>query len=661
MNRWSLKGTRIKFRAVPSLFAGARRKQLAELQAHFDQLQGAELDLKQASGDLETQFLTTSSELEVLAGYGSQFVEQVQKLVGLATGKGCDDTVFSNAIGLIERATQFLTLCQGKTDDMLKMLRSYKAQVEHLMGVEAELQRTMLPLQFVQVLFRVESTRLNPEVQQMFESLTREIEVLHSQVREIFGTKLKQLDQTHRTIGQVIGQLDRQSLTLRQVITTQKVDIESTLATLKQEMSLNHERDSKLGHLSKALAGEVNQVVMGLQIQDIISQKVQHVLEALPPVEAHFAEFTAAASPAAGGKAMQFLQQSCRLEARQLEAVQTELAKAETSIQGGIQKVIVHLKEIDSQSLSLQEFNLLTTSFNGMVQVLVEMIEEVRSLVAATVASAAEVYAMLRPLGSLASDLTTIVHDIAARIHLIGLNAQVQAVCASQEERGTALEVLSARTSEISSETNRITEHAATELDALAAGLAESVRVFEKIYSDGLAQKGFLDRQGCAEEAALHSFRDSALETLSALGTSLDAIQAQAKSALATVQFDHFHSVTLPALRKPLEAIADAAELWLQANPIEQAEGSLIEGFQRHYTMASEREVFASVASGRGAANPGTDVIVPVAQLEVELFANLPSEPQSEPLPEGRPEDVGVPEKVKIPDGCEMGANVDLF
>jgi hypothetical protein len=649
----------VKFTGFRRLVRCGRRRFPSGLPALFVQLRIAESNLKQASGELEAQFLATSSELESLAGLGGQFVKQVHKLVSLTAGKERDSSVFSDAIQLIEHTTRFLVGYQAKTDKMLELLRNYNAQVEQLLDVEAELQRVMLPLQSVQVLFRVESARLDAGIQQMFGSLTQEIGGLHNQVREIFGTKFKQLEQTHQTIGLVIGQLARQSQSLQQVMSTQKAQIESSLATLRKEMIANAERDSRLGQLSKDLAHEVEQIVMGLQFQDIINQKIEHVTAALPPIETKFAELIAAAGQVASHEPLQFLQLSCRLEAGQLQAAQTELAKAEVAIQKGIQRVLAQLTEIDSHSLSLDEFKLLTTSFDSMVQVLIEMIGEVRKLVAAMVTSATEAYEMLQPLGSLASDLTAVVHDISMRIHLIGLNAQVQAAGAAQDDRGAALEVLSARTSEISTETNRISQQAAFQLDTLFAGLADSVKVFGQLRTAGLTQQSLLDQRGCVEEKQLRGVRDDALQTLSTIGSSLDNIRTQAERALATVKCDHFHQVTLPELRTPLVMIADTTERWLQSQRCEVAQGDLIEGFQRNYTMASERSVFTDVTSGN---RPPLVSLEQVANPEIELFDDLAADTNGEPLvpEEQKKKTAPAPEAAPMASG-ELGANAELF
>jgi len=638
---------------------GSRRS--AGFLALFTQLREAELNLKQDSGRLETQFLATSSELERLAQFGDRFVRHVEKLVGLATGKECDGSVFSNAIRLIEQATQFLVGCQEQTVQMLELLRNYNTQIEQLLGVEAELQRTMSPLKFMQTLFKSEAAPLGSAVQQMFSALTQEMEGLHGQVRDIFGTKFKQLEQTHRTIGQVIGQLDEQARSLRKLTSTHKVQIESTLEILRKEMISNQERDTRLSQLSKKLAHEVEQIVMGLQFQDIISQKLQHVTAALPQIESKFAEFQAAPNTSAATESLQFLHQSCRLEAGQIEAAEHELARAELAIQGGVEKVLSHLTEMDSECLSLAEFKLLTTSFDGMVHVLIETIEEVRKLVAETVASATEAYEMLRPLGSFASDLTAVVRDMSSRIHLIGLNAQVQAAQAALDRRGAGLEVLSARTSEISEETNRISKQAAGQLDQLAAGLAESVKAFGQLRINGLTQQTILNQQGAAEELQLHAIRDSALETLREIGDSLDEIQKQAARTLATVQFSEFHQVTLPALREPLVAIAAAVDQWLQAHGSGVAHGSLIDGFKRDYTMASEREVFAGVMSANHGSSPPLPAADPARNPEMEMFAGLPAAPAGVATPaEPKPEPAAGPGPAN-PGDRDLGDNVELF
>jgi len=661
VNCWPLNKKGKTFFNLLRLAGRGETQFLSEFTALFSQLRSAEIDLQDASVTLETQFLATSSELETLTQFGDRFVQQVEKLIILATGRDCHGSVFSKAIHLIERSTQFLVECQEETTRMLGLLRNCSVQIDNLLKIESDLERTMLPLKFVQTLFKMESAPLGEGVQQTFTALTQEIEGLHGQLREIFGTQFKQLEETRRVIEKVIVQLERQAQSLRQVITTHKAQIDSSLEMLKQEIISNQDRDARLGTLSKALAREVEQVVMGLQFQDIVHQKTEHVRAALPEIETKFTEFEA--SPKTAGRdSLQFLRQSSLLEAEQLQAAQAELARAERVIQEGVRKVLGHLSEMDSHCLSLDEFKLLTTSFDGMVQVLVEMIEEVRSLVAETVASASEAYEMLRPLGSLASDLTARLRAVSSQTHLIGLNAQVQAAAGALDRRGAGLEVLSAWTTRISDETNLASRDAAEELEQLAAVLADNVRALGQLKANGVAHQTSLGQEGQSEERQLHAFRDTALETLRAIGDSLDGIQAQAQRTLDTVEFTTFHQETIPALRAPLIAIAAAAERWLQKHGVGLAQASLIDGSARNYTMASERVVFEGVVAAQRLANPTPTEVKQIPGENIEMFADSSAVAGVEvPQPAEPDRNATLVTANTSPAANEFGANVELF
>jgi hypothetical protein len=322
------------------------------------------------------------------------------------------------------------------------------------------------------------------------------------------------------------------------------------------------------------------------------------------------------------------------------------------------------VEELDTQCISLQDFKLLTTSFDGMVQVLVETIEEVRNLVSATVASAAEAYELLRPLGGLASDLTGVVRSISARMHLVGLNVQVQAAWAVDQRNGSGLEVLSARTTEISREANCISEAAATQLDELAAGLADTVGAFGQLKTAGLAQQAALNVQGRQEEENLHSFRDTALQTLLGIGNSIENVRTQTSRTLKTIKFQSFYQISLPALRMPLETMADTAQAWLQAQGWGAAQANLIQDFKKTYTMASEREVFEQIAARHGGKiEPEVIAVNPCPAPEfsstVDLFLADDSTPSSPG--ETKPEDASLVAVGLADNPVELGANIELF
>ncbi|HTH46599.1 MAG TPA: hypothetical protein VMB21_03730 [Candidatus Limnocylindria bacterium] len=645
----------LKLRRLPFWRVGASRPDSAEFGRLFEQVGAAAGALKKSEAGLEAQFLTIGTELERMAGCGHEFVTQVEKLVGLATGKDCDSSVFDNPVGLIGRSTEFLEECQRRTDALVTLLRVYRNQIRELLGTEAALGRTMLPLRFVQVLFKVECAPLSADIQQLFSSLTDEIENLQGQMRDIFGTNFQKLEQTRESLEQVIGQLERQESSLRAALAMHKSRIGETLAGLRRELDSNQQREVQLNHLSRAVAREVEQVVISLQFQDIVHQKLQHVTAELPRMQARLSEFVGAPQKDALSEPMQYLSQSCRLQGGQIEAAREELLRAEAGIKGGIGNVLGHLRELDSRCLSLEEFQLLTTSGDGMVQVLVETLEEVRKLMGESVACAATAHEMLRPLGGLASNLTVIARELAARIHLFGLNAQVQAAQVANGAQGAGLAILSQRTSEICGETNRISEQAAEQLDAMAAGLAKCVREFGTLRSEAAAQESALGQESLAQERVLHAFRDHGLETLRAIGGSLDGIREHAHQTLESVQFADFCQAVLPGLQKPLRSIADSANRWLEVRGCTVKDAHLIEGLKKDYTMASEREVFERLTSSGGLL-PDSPNPPPRSAEEFELFDVLPTSMDG---PEASRRDTREAVTPVMPG--ESAANVELF
>ncbi|HEX7653383.1 MAG TPA: hypothetical protein VF607_07750, partial [Verrucomicrobiae bacterium] len=182
------------------------------------------------------------------------------------------------------------------------------------------------------------------------------------------------------------------------------------------------------------------------------------------------------------------------------------------------------------------------------------------------------------------------------RIHLIGLNAQVQA---SQVENGMGLEVLSARTSEISRDTNRISENMANQLDQLVAGLAESLRELEILHNSASEQKQALDTQGAKCENELHGLRDDALTALGVVSELLDGIRQQGQAVLSTATYVSTADHALADLQAKLEAVTAKSTSVLGKDKI--FDDKLISEIRNDYTMASERAVFDASMGGAAA------------------------------------------------------------
>jgi len=566
-------------------------------------LKAAAAELQPVSAGLEKRFLSTGAGVEKLAAHGADFVSLSEKLLNSATGRLGGSAMFLDAVQVVERPLEFLNGSHAETRELLQRLKQTNERIDEFINIQAELQSTIAPLQYIQTLFTIESAPLGEEVQARFGALTKEIKKLHEQVCELFTTKFLELRAIQRTINEVIRELQAQTDQLWAGIVAEKAQIEKSLHKLQAELLENQKREPRISRVGKEINQDIQQIVVGLQYQDIISQKLQHTASALAQVE----EILAAPDGVA------FLGQLCRLEAGQIKAVSEDLAGAEKSIKSGVENILGRLIMADSQCLTLAEFQQLTTSADGMVQVLFDVFDTVRKQIASTAANTGAAFEKLRPIGGLASDLTVVVRDLSQRIHLIGINAQVQA---AQVRQGVALEVLSARTSEISRATTRLSESVAQHLDQLVLGLTQGVKELEASQQAAWVQQQNLADEGALAERNLHALRDEALGTLLNLNTLLENIRNESDSISLNLDFVESAKAPLAELQSEMENII--ALVGRTTDATEFNAGAFVQKFQNGYTMNSERDVLASVVQGHdgAVAAPATTAV----ESTVELF-----------------------------------------
>jgi hypothetical protein len=89
----------------------------------------------------------------------------------------------------------------------------------------------------------------------------------------------------------------------------------------------------------------------------------------------------------------------------------------------------------------------------------------------------------------------------------------------------------------------------------------------------------------------------------------------------------------------------------------------LVEGFKRHYTMSSERAVFASVVPASFSSCPPAPGVDSSAGSDIQSSTGLPAGVESEPSLGGNPTaDATLPADTAASAGNSgLGANVELF
>ncbi|MDX2186335.1 MAG: hypothetical protein SFV32_05345 [Opitutaceae bacterium] len=548
--------------------------------------------------DIEEQFVKIGNSLEQTATTSRTLIRESEEMVAFVIGANGGEQHLNETLKVLESPMGFIDDCLAKSSRLVTRLRHHEAQLNAVRGLEASLNNTIAPLRFIQTLFKVESACLPDSVQSIFVGLTKDIEQLHQKVAEIFSEHFLSLARSHNVILGLIERLEGHVSKHAAAVNDKKRLIQSSIDTLQHDMADNSQRDVRLATASRAISEQASRIVSSIQFQDITRQKLEHIGAAIISLRERILSLSADGvdyeSPEAQGN-LYYIKESCSLQATHLLTVLEDLTSAETDVRDAMQSLRDRTQELDSECVSLKHFKSVSAAEDGMVQILLDIVASVRVLVSETLQMQEEIYETIRPLGGLASNLTSTMRSISSNIKLIALNAQIQAAHTGE---GTGLEVLAEATCRISDETYQFNENTAADLDAFIWGLENIITECKAVCDAGRGQVTLLDSDGKAAESILHAYRDATIGAMLQVGQTTEAIAVHCDEGIAECCFKRIATKHVEALFASLHELFESCDALLLGPPSEE-QLRQTEHLKPNYTMASERAVHSAMDEGR--------------------------------------------------------------
>ncbi len=573
--------------------------------------------------DLEGVFLDLGQDLEQLSTLSDQIVSTGETLLRLAAGQADGDDFLRRAIDVLQRPVSVLDESLNRSSEVVIHLRRHQEMIGEVRRLESLLDRIVAPLRFIQTAFRIESAALDPEVRTIFVALTRDIEQLHGQVMGLFAEQFQSLRRAHEEIGALAVKLAPQIDRHRKLAQEKKVAIERALEELRLALEENQSRDIRLVDAAQGLRHAVGEVVGALQCQDIIAQKLSHVDEAVVEMGQRLDQLPSrrtGGGEVAWAEVCAFLNGAGQVQVGQIRSVQAELDQSEATIQGALEELVTRSNSVDQECLSLQNFRTISIEGDGVVQVVLNSIEDLAHVIDLTHAMQTEVYETLRPLGNMASNLTGVIRGLSQNIRLIALNAQIQA---AHVGAGTGLEVLSQRTRQIADEAADANNRSAAALERLIAGFDGLVAECRELQDTVGEQKRWITEEGGSVRRSLHDYRDRTLATFINLGSIVEATRGRTRGAQQKLAFEAAACARLDELVAAVESFVDLTTEEMAGAAVPVAAAAEL---NRKYTMASEREIHASILQRQPAAAESA----PAPEGDIELFPGDPPPPVAE-------------------------------
>jgi len=605
---------------------GLLRSNKSELPLHLAQVHKSATAVDEIVHEIETRFLEISTTVESTTTIGRELVAMGESLTSLALGQGggeiCIDETAKhiwNSIAYVERSIE-------ESDQLIGRLVASSEQLNQLLLAEKALGRTLAPLTFVQSLFRVESSRLEPEFQTMFNALVLDIERVRLNVESEFREKFQLISEIQFILKRAIEQLATRATEAKARILELRSDLTRSLEAMQESHNRTRARDTKLSAVSRAVAAETGRVVMSLQFYDAFTQKLQHTQRILGEMQGR--GNTIPKDREANCQTLRFLQQSGLVCCAQIDEMTSGLHAAGVTVNSGIQGIVAQMTALDNDCITLSDVDSVSTGVDGAVQILLDSLKDVQRLVGDAAHFATESHTTIAPIGGKTTNFTRFIDNLSFEIQLIGLNAEVQS---THIGKGTGLEILSAQTSAISRETTELSVKLAAHLDGLTAGLSEIVISFQEIRDRSTTFNQSLAANTVTAEASLHAYRDSSLKVLFKIGELLPELKKQTQTALAQADFVTLANGPLTGLHAAVSGLTIVAAAAADRSGTQVETTGLTDHFLKFYTMSTEVDAHrkalgqpAPAAASSAAASGDIDLFGPETPApavgDIELF-----------------------------------------
>lgn len=570
--------------------------------------------LPDVSRHLEKQFLSFQDTLEKLSAASQDLITHGQAVVQMASGQDTGEVSFEAIFAVLRRPLDYLSATDAAMQELVNGLRRCLDTMHRLLDVQNTLEAILAPLQITQVMFRIEAANLPSESKQVFEAVTEKMGVLQRQVQSVFTEHARVLAELHGNLRSAVEALEERMADQGHKTLEKRNELDAYLARLLEQIQRNAQRDVALTGASQELRALVGKAIMALQMQDIIAQKLEHGRSGVREVLDAFT----ACTPARQNECLETVTALTRIEAAQLGAVITDLHNCDRSLHEAFGGVASLLEKLNADCIMLKEFSEITASTNGSVQGFLDSLDEIRQMIAGTLATARLAEESVSSVRDATAGLTSTVDGVAQEMRLIALNAQIQAI---QRGEGTGLGVLAAHSAEVSRSVTVISTEIASKVQEVAQSVAEQSDRMHAVRTSGEAQQQQLQQASEQHEAALHQFRDRTLSEFRATGAALDTARSLGAGIVDLLELGG-------AIEQIGQLRASVDELHSRSAAVKRLFGSEnaaldLGNVEKRYTMASERLVHATA---NAAAGPGTGAALD----EVELWGDEPTAAASE-------------------------------
>lgn len=484
-----------------------KKSQPRWLEKHEDaiQLEDITSHLRTTVREVEEVFHGISDNLDIVDEKTKRLRHDCQVLLASAGGQNDSTQLLFRVAETLEGPMAFLNSCIDQQRRNQHLMQTSQDSAGRLLQMQNDMVSSLEPLKFMLVFFKIEASQLSEENRQTFHSVSEEISHLHVLVDETFQKNIKNLQDARAAIitAEQKSKTEREAQT--KLISEKQTEISSAIDSLKQQIETNSRSSSDLDISANSFEQAIGKLVMSLQYEDIIRQRCESIIENI------------------GNKPADISKSSWLIVmATQIETASEELRQSSNELNSGLNTIAQQAKELYRASTTMDQFDHITASADGMVQMLLESLESIRLMLTHSTQLSKDSRDSIMPVQNLTKELSAIVFEVSIKIQFIALNAQVRSI---QVGEGSGLEVLAARTAEISAELRELGDSTSRQIVELHTAIDELVDTIKAEWQGGNEQLSHIEKNGPSLESDLHTLRDSTFDSLEIVASLSETVE----------------------------------------------------------------------------------------------------------------------------------------
>ncbi len=583
---------------------------------------GAELrrcrsELMRFGGDSDREFTELAQELGRFSSELGEVRRQTSQLTSVVQDRD-EDRALSAAYSLYKSSVDLVHASIGMAVSEQEAMHAVEQELLLACAARDQFERSDMMLRILTLNIRMEAVRLEPEHQSVFINVAANIGEIAQKIMTTSVGAFARIEAIVEESGLERSELRRLEETLHQrahtSVDTIFRELEKVRLALEPCGAQNQGIEEQLAQTGPITLG----MVMALQHQDIVRQKLEHIAVGFDDIAGYIAGVDSGRPADAA-----FVHQAAKIQRAQLAAARAEIERAGHEVTEGMAQLLQHGEGLMACFTSMETAVTATFRDCRLAELYRAQISELASVADQGQVTNSKVS---RSVGRIEEVVKFFSLEIARQefdVKLVALNSQVAAARMSSAE---ALNKLSEECSRVSGQIAEVTGTLSGQLDKVLGSL------------QGIAGQADMFLQIVGQEKL--SLEKGAVK----IGGLLDhlGVQLQADAAQASQDFSRLFGETRSLLeRLGFPALIDscftpAEELCERLHEItapyatarlEPAAAAKLATHRERYTMEEERRAHAAAL---GAASAASAAAVAPSASTVELFG-FPEEPPAAP------------------------------